>query len=268
MEPIGLAVSLVGLFDTAVDCFRYVKVAKAFGTDFQTTVLQLDNAQLRLSRWGVAVGLGPGRTTTLASTSIPAHDVEHAERLLGQIGNVFRQAEDTSKQYRVRHGSQDVVEFDALLAPEGLQLHKRMLSICDQRRNNTSLGKKIKWAIYKKDHFRGLANDIEKLVQDLVELFPATQQVQRKLCDQEAAILRDSGALSTLLDIAKASDIPLAEAIARLAEQNVRFLPQLQSPQLTVSQATPTRGMIYNYDNTKVMNQVNGHQNIGSQTIS
>jgi hypothetical protein len=53
MEPVSLSVSvvaLVSLFDTALDCFKRVKVAKAFGTDYQTYVLRLQNLRLRFSR--------------------------------------------------------------------------------------------------------------------------------------------------------------------------------------------------------------------------
>ena len=60
MEAASFAVGLIalaGLFNNAVDCFEYVQLGRRFGADFQTSLLKLDNARLRLSRWGQAVGL-------------------------------------------------------------------------------------------------------------------------------------------------------------------------------------------------------------------
>ncbi|EGP90261.1 uncharacterized protein MYCGRDRAFT_69084 [Zymoseptoria tritici IPO323] len=60
MEAVGLTIlilSLAALAQTAVDCFQSVQLGKNFGTDFQTTCIRLDNAQLQLSRWGKALEL-------------------------------------------------------------------------------------------------------------------------------------------------------------------------------------------------------------------
>jgi hypothetical protein len=53
MEPVGLTVgviALAGLFNNAVDSFEYIQLRRNFGEDFQTSLLKLDNARLRLSR--------------------------------------------------------------------------------------------------------------------------------------------------------------------------------------------------------------------------
>ena len=51
-EVAGLALSvvtLVGLFNNTVDCFKYVQLGRGLGKSFQTSQLKLDNARLRLS---------------------------------------------------------------------------------------------------------------------------------------------------------------------------------------------------------------------------
>jgi hypothetical protein len=71
MEPVSLSVSVVALatiFDSALNCFKHVKVAKSFGVDYQTYVLRLQNLQFRLSRWGETVGLGKDVTAHEQST--------------------------------------------------------------------------------------------------------------------------------------------------------------------------------------------------------
>ncbi|KAJ5250504.1 hypothetical protein N7489_000914 [Penicillium chrysogenum] len=59
-EAAGFAIGVVSLattFDNFIGCFEYIHLGKAFGADFQDCLLRLDNARLRLSRWGEAVGL-------------------------------------------------------------------------------------------------------------------------------------------------------------------------------------------------------------------
>ncbi|KYG40764.1 hypothetical protein M433DRAFT_148211 [Acidomyces richmondensis BFW] len=103
MEPVSFAVGvagLAGLFETAIDGVRYVRAGREFGIDFQTSCLQLDNAQLLLSRWGEAVGLGSqtAATTTLQATSVAQKDIKRAEALLGQIVILFQQAETVTNE--------------------------------------------------------------------------------------------------------------------------------------------------------------------------
>ena len=50
-------VALAGLFNTTVECFEFVRLGRTFGKSFQTSQLKLDNARLRLSRWGKSLSL-------------------------------------------------------------------------------------------------------------------------------------------------------------------------------------------------------------------
>ena len=95
MEPVGLAVSVVSvatLFRAALDCFEYIQLGKAFSSDLQTCYLRLDSIQLRLSRWGEAVGLGVEivDSDSLDYLSLSGENIKHAEHLIGQIINLFQ----------------------------------------------------------------------------------------------------------------------------------------------------------------------------------
>ena len=62
MEPVGLGIGIAGLagaFTACVDCFEYIQLGRQFGHDYGKCLLKLDVAKLRISRWGVAMGLGP-----------------------------------------------------------------------------------------------------------------------------------------------------------------------------------------------------------------
>lgn len=94
MEAGGLAVGVValaGLFNNAVDCFEYVQLGRSFCTNFQTSLLKLDNARLRLSRWGQSVGLSGDvkNARSLQTVALPTEDVAKAEKVLGQILDLF-----------------------------------------------------------------------------------------------------------------------------------------------------------------------------------
>jgi len=226
MEPVSLAVgvaALAGLFETAIDGFCYIRAGREFGTEFQTSCLQLDNAQLRLSRWGEAVGLGSqtAATVTLETTTVQKKDIERAEERLGHIILLFQHAEKLTNDYRAENSTQGETEIDTIMPPATRTLRERTLKICRQRQRSKSVGKKAKWAVYERDHFKSLVGNVDTLVRDLAELFPATQSAQKTLCNQEAEEFRDVKALATLKDIADAHDALLAEALAKLAGQSV-----------------------------------------------
>ena len=61
MEPVGLGIGIAGLagaFTACLDCFEYIQLGRQVGQDYGKCLLKLDTAKLRISRWGVAVGLG------------------------------------------------------------------------------------------------------------------------------------------------------------------------------------------------------------------
>jgi hypothetical protein len=88
MEVAGLAASMValaGLFNNALDCFEYIQLGRSFGTDFQTSLLKLDNPRLRLSRWGQAIGLSGdlANAESLHEATVTKDNIRKAEIALG-----------------------------------------------------------------------------------------------------------------------------------------------------------------------------------------
>jgi hypothetical protein len=69
--------------------------------------------------------------------------------------------------------------------------------------------------LYQEKHFRRLIEDITELVDSLIELFPATQQSQRELCDREVSAIGDGEGMSVLKGIAAAQDKLLEQAITK-----------------------------------------------------
>jgi len=231
MEAGGFAVgviALASLFNNAVDCFEYIQIGRNFGTNFQTCLLKLDNARLRLSRWGQAAGLSGNveDTQSLQQGSLSAEDIPKAEKILGQVLDLFADAEGVSAKFKIRASPNDTSlalydqhkELDSL----GMTLHDKMRTLSLKRQNRTQLRQKVKWALYEEKHFRRLIDDITELVNSLVDLFPALQTMQRELCVYEVSEFGDGG-LPVLKDIAKDQDKELEEAILKALEHIVRL---------------------------------------------
>jgi hypothetical protein len=226
-ETAGLVVGVVALaslFNNTVECFEFVQLGRTFGKSFQTSQLQLDSARLRLSRWGKSLSLDDDvrDTMSLQGRFGSETNVKHAEALLGQIVELFAEAEGVSDSYKNRTALQDnslaVYNPQTDLDPAIAKLHEKMRQLAIERQNRSGVRQKAKWALYQEKHFRRLIEDITELVDSLVELFPATQQSQRELCDTEISAIGEGEGMSVLKEIAAAQDKLLEQAIKKATE--------------------------------------------------
>ncbi|KAF1954892.1 hypothetical protein CC80DRAFT_475619 [Byssothecium circinans] len=222
MEVGGFVVGVVGLaslFNNVLDSFEYVHIAKSFGSSFQTQVLKLDNARLRLSRWGEALGLSGScvdNATALPSNIWSEEDKSKAEENLGQILESFNKAWNISKEYREidANGCQEHEERRDPDLMMTLSLREKMLDLSRKRQNGALLVKKIKFALYDEKQLKGLVDDITSLTNALVELFPAQKPKQSVLAAREVSDFSEPfRALSTA---ATGQDEPLVSALARI----------------------------------------------------
>jgi hypothetical protein len=226
-EAAGLVVGVValaGLFNNTVECFEFVQLGRTFGKSFQTSQLKLDNARLRLSRWGKSLDLDDDvrDTVSLQGRFGLAANVKHAEALLGQIIELFAEAEGVSNKYKSRAEPQggDLLVYDPQtdLDPAMAKLHEKMRQLAIERQNRSGVRQKAKWALYQEKQFRRLIEDITELVNDLDDLFPATQQSRRDLCDIEVTTIREGEGMSALREIAADQDKLLEQAITKVTE--------------------------------------------------
>ena len=89
--------------------------------------------------------------------------------------------------------------------------------------------KKSKWSLFSREKFVELVDNIQKLIDDLENVFPAEARVSKEadLCQQEATELRDEKALPELRKVALKQDTLLAEAIGKLAPNVRTSFPQI-----------------------------------------
>ncbi|MCJ1227993.1 hypothetical protein MMC12_004652 [Toensbergia leucococca] len=226
MEPVGLTVGIValaGLFNNAVDCFEYVQLGRNFGTNFQTSLLKLDNARLRLSRWGQSVGLSGGLEDVQSLQQIfGSTDIDKADGILGQVLELFADAEGVSTKIKgsMKPNDMSLLVYDKQndLGPVTAFLHDKMRDLSIKRQNQTGLRQKAKWALYQEKQFKRLIKDVTDLVDDLVELFPAAQASQRQLCELEVSEVGTDEGLRVLKDITASQDKYLEAAVTKVLE--------------------------------------------------
>ena len=152
--------------------------------------------------------------------------VRHAEALLGQIIELFGDAEGVSNTHKNRTGLQDgrlaVYNPQTDLDPTSAKLHDKIRQLALDRQSWTGVRQKAKWALYQQKQFRRLIEDVTELVDSLVELFPAAQQAQCELCDTEVSAIGANEGISMLREIAAAQDTFLEQAITKSADGAAR----------------------------------------------
>lgn len=63
----------------------------------------------------------------------------------------------------------------------------------------------MQWVLYKKDHLESLIQTVDKLVSDLINLFPATGNIQQEMCKADLAGIEGRN-LQALEELAQESD--------------------------------------------------------------
>ncbi|KAF2651038.1 hypothetical protein K491DRAFT_682475 [Lophiostoma macrostomum CBS 122681] len=218
MEPTGLAVGIVGLassFSSAVECFRYVRIVKRSEYDFQTLTLELDMTQVRLTRWGNALGLTEcGDDSSTIPTTLDGQyakdNVNFAIKNLDQIAAAFENAEK-----KINSMNPGTIS-DASLNETTQAAHNSLTRICEKRLPfKAKLKDRVKWALWEKEELTSLINDIDKLVTNVMDLLPPRQERVQNACQEEVSAIKQMSqeVIATLEQVAKAKDKDLKDSM-------------------------------------------------------
>ncbi|KAH7097617.1 prion-inhibition and propagation-domain-containing protein [Auriculariales sp. MPI-PUGE-AT-0066] len=187
MEPTGLAVGIVALWETCVKLFEAVSAAREYGIDYEILVTKLEVERVRLLL-GDAVGLvtRPGAPSQNARLGRP--EVRDAVvRLLGCIQHVFEDSERLQNAYGLRPCS--VPEMlaaqavaaqemnDSLVVPPSQnqmilggvfrRAYERLRQKADVRQRDTTMTRKSKWRL--ESLFPGVRAMVVRAMQDDVD---------------------------------------------------------------------------------------------------
>ncbi|CAI7644463.1 unnamed protein product [Penicillium viridicatum] len=215
------------LFNDAVQSFGYIQMGSNFGQSFQTSLLKLDVVRLRLTRWGQSVGLAnvdDGDVKQLQMTNLASEDQEQVQDLLAQILELFAEAEGASKRLRRRNPSLKVLDPAEELDGVSASLHQKMEDLAKKRQGKSELEQDQVTILYEEKNFARLIEDISELVDGLVDLFPGTQEEQRKLCEEEVSGLNaNEGALSLLKEVAAGQDKLLSDTVVKVIQSTTTY---------------------------------------------
>jgi hypothetical protein len=191
MEPISFALalgSIPGIFTSCVECYQYIQFGREFEKDFEMALCKLEAAELRLTRWGISMGI-ESPETKLCSDDYNDEDIKKAYHWLKEIKNAFDSAIETSARYRTtaKPDKLHLLDTDAEIrkGSNALQaLHNNMHRL-NYERVKPRKRDRISWALYRKGNFENLIENISDLTNNLVDLFPSTIDAQKQLCKNE-----------------------------------------------------------------------------------
>jgi len=204
-------ISLASLFDTCVNGFSHIQLARSFSDDYERSSLELGLVQLRLYRWGEAVNISD-------NPGYPADTTKFVRSILASILNTLETAQKVSAKY----ASNSSVARPASGQDDSINaLRAKVAKLIISRQKSTSLVKKTTWSLYHKEHFERLISNTSRLVTELVDLFPASQTRQAEVCALEVSEIAESGdpaQLKLLQDVSRRVD----ELVSRVAGEAIR----------------------------------------------
>ncbi|KAM5476765.1 hypothetical protein MauCBS54593_000035 [Microsporum audouinii] len=214
-EPFGIAagtVNVAAAFTACVDCFEYVQLGRNFGRDFQTDLLALNCAKLRLSRWGEAVKIYDDPNLGKRGASLA--EIQVAKDTFYQILVLFANTQKISEKHKTKaRDREDLSVFAPCdIDPIVMALADNMRASAIRRQKGSSVLKTASWALHYRSEFKRLVEDIVSLISNLETIFPAPQL--QLIVDKEVAQVHDKSSLKLLETAARDVD-PLLETATK-----------------------------------------------------
>lgn len=214
--------------NSIVGYFGSIQMGQNYGKSFQDSILKLGVVRLRLTRWSQAVGLKDlENVQSLENVKISEEDLPIVKELLGRIMESFDDAERTSNRLKKRNPSSvGVLDPTKDLDEAAQSLHQKMDSIIKARQGavQEEPEEQTELILYEEKNFTRLIEDISDSVTDLVNLFPAVQETQKRLCDEEVSeISKNENTLSLLKDAADGQDDMLSKTVTKVIESTTTY---------------------------------------------
>ncbi|CAH0043175.1 unnamed protein product [Clonostachys rhizophaga] len=208
-------INLASTFDSVIKTFEHIHFTENFGLHYDDCMLKLANVNLRLSRWGEAVGLSSvdEYTRSIYSTKVVEEHIPQAINLLGAIQAALETAKDRDREYNADDPS--ILKAKKELSYADLSLHEVHRRIIRKRRNHLSVVEKATWVLRDRERFKVMIDDIADKTRELENLFPAAQN-QEKAIMEEAREFSES--LRVLRKVISKQDGALASALDSILE--------------------------------------------------
>ena len=179
-------IGVAGLFSSCIDAFSHFKAAQTAEDDVDTVLLKLDVEKTRLLLWANEIGIYSVNRQHAKLFDEPIANL--LSRILTKIQAKLTDSEQLRASYGV--GTLEAPQAKAVtyLSSNGFEIFRRSSHrfwtryACrlrsDRPPGEGSILAKTKWAIYEKEKFQALVNDVKHFVDSLYELVSVDQETQ------------------------------------------------------------------------------------------
>lgn len=204
MSPDAISQAL-NLFSTALQAFEFIQVARTFEDEAGLHQTKLAIIQLRLSRWGEAVGLDPdyeakpddGASQKGQSTLATNKEAGAIAEILYNINDALKKAQKESANWKPTGDDMDLDDDDDI-RPKFQRLKAKIRDIVAKRCRQITTGiRGAKWALYKKEQCEALTSKLLELIEQLEKTVQSEGKLD-ELSQSESNIIGES--LKTLLE--------------------------------------------------------------------
>ncbi|KAH7304680.1 prion-inhibition and propagation-domain-containing protein [Stachybotrys elegans] len=226
LEVPAFIIGVASVFTSCVDAFAYFKAAQRADTDIEKLLLKLDIEKTRLLVWGNESGIFSvnQQHSNLRNEST----VTLLGRILTQIEELLTDAERL-RFYGLRVPETPLGEAIDYVSSNSLAIFRASMSRFWTRnasRLSTTVRRsaiaRTRWAIYEREKFQGLVNDVKEFVDRVYELVPVDRETQ------DMIIVAD---IEAILDISR---LRIVEAAT---EDSYRVYSQAASSVITSAEA-------------------------------
>jgi hypothetical protein len=186
LEVPAFVIGVAGLFSSCVDAFTYFKAAQRTEEDAEILLLKLDIEKTRLLVWGNEVGIF---NVNLRHSRL--HDegtVTLLARILGQIKRLLTDSERLRSSYGLRIQELPQGRTIDFLSCKSLAIFRTSSSrfwtrnasrlSSDLQAVRGSVVAKTKWAIYAKERFQGLVNNVKQFIDSYTSWFQLIERLK------------------------------------------------------------------------------------------
>ncbi|KAL4767296.1 hypothetical protein BDW60DRAFT_220626 [Aspergillus nidulans var. acristatus] len=182
-EIISAASGIAGLFTTTITWFDYIYVARKAAPRLQSLIVKLGSAQLRLTRWGQAVGLTGSdiedEESLKSSGSFPLDEEQENQAI--RTFRILSEDDPEVKANEIKPFGQDGFKWSTMHR----YLHETMQKIVHERRNKMSVPRLFKFAIYDEKHLEKLVKDINDHIDALYQIYAPSASDEEEAGKQE-----------------------------------------------------------------------------------
>jgi hypothetical protein len=212
------------MLNQVVGFFGSMQMGESFGKEFQTSLLKVGVVKLRLTRWGQSVGLANlSDAKSLRETKLSPEDVPKVQDLLAGILDQISDADMYAQRFKKRNPAASTLDPEKDLDDVSASLHRQMDELVKRRQGNSEIESE-ELTIYEEKYFVRLIDDTSTLVNDLIELFPAVLDEQRKLCEQEVLEMEKiKDGLPMLKEAAAGQDQLLSDTVVKVIQSTTTY---------------------------------------------